>query len=207
MRVAIIGATGGVGRWLMSSARADGDHVKVLVRDRRKLPSDVGAIGVIEGSVLDPVSVAATVGGTDVVLVALGADGLGPTNVYSAGIANVIEAMQTHGATRLLAVSSLGVEPDAGATPLLRYFLAPWLLRNVLADMRLMEQRIIESGLVWTIVRPTGLTDGPRTGLYRAGERFVPEKGRQISRADVADFMIRAIADERTIRKIEVLAY
>jgi putative NADH-flavin reductase len=70
-----------------------------------------------------------------------------------------------------------------------------------------MEREIENSGLVWTIVRPVRLTDGPRTGLYRVGERFIPENGRNISRADVADFMVRAIADERTIRKIAALAY
>jgi uncharacterized protein YbjT (DUF2867 family) len=207
MRVAIVGATGGVGRWLLALAREDGDHVKILVRDRAKLPADLGAIGVIQGDALDPAAVDAVVAGTDVVLCALGSDGLGPTSVYSAGTANIIASMKTHGASRLLTVSSLGVEDDPGGSFLLKRVLVPFVLRNVLADMRVMEREVMASDLVWTIVRPTGLTDGPRTGLYRAGERFVPEKGRQISRADVADFMIRAIADERTIRKIAVLAY
>jgi putative NADH-flavin reductase len=207
MRIAILGATGGVGRWLVAAAREDGDHVKLLVRDRRKLPADMGALGVIQGDVLDPAAVSATVAGTDVVLSALGAGGRGPTTVYSAGTANIIAAMKEHGASRLLVVSSLGVEDDPGAPFLFKRVLAPFVLQNLLADMRLMEREVENSGLVWTIVRPVRLSDGPRTGLYRAGERFVPENGRSISRADVADFMVRAIADERTIRKIAVLAY
>ena len=55
---------------------------------------------------------------------------------------------------------------------------------------------VVESGLVWTIVRPSALTDGPRSGLYRADERFLPVRGKRISRADVADFMYRVVADE-----------
>jgi putative NADH-flavin reductase len=147
------------------------------------------------------------VGGADVVFSALGADGLGATTVYSLGMANIIEAMKRSGATRLLAVSSVGVEEDKNANTLYRRVLAPFVLKNVLADMRDMERLIAESGLVWTIVRPSGLTDGPRTGLYRAGDRFVPERGNNIARADVADFMYRVVADERTIRKIVALAY
>jgi uncharacterized protein YbjT (DUF2867 family) len=73
--------------------------------------------------------------------------------------------------------------------------------------MREMERLIGESDLVWTIVRPGRLTDGPRTGLYRANERFVPERGREISRADVADFMVRVVVDERALRKIVALCY
>ncbi len=207
MRVAIIGATGGVGRWLMAAAREDGDHLKVLARDRSKLPGDLGAIGVIQGDVLDPAAVDAVVAGSDVVLSALGARGLGPTSVYSAGTANIISSMKAHGASRLLVASAVGVEHDPGAGFLLERVLAPFVLKNVLADLRLMEREVEASGLVWTIVRAAGLTDGSRTGLYRAGERFLPENGRRISRADVADFMIRAIADERTIRKVAALAY
>jgi putative NADH-flavin reductase len=192
MRVAILGATGGVGRWLMAVAREDGDHVKILVRDRSKLPKDLGAIGIIRGDALDPAAVDATIAGTDVVLSALGAQGFGKTDVYSAGAANIITAMKAHGASRLLAVSSVGVEEDPGAPFLLKRIVAPFFLRNVLADMRLMEREIENSGLVWTIVRAARLTDGPRTGLYRAGERLIPENGGSISRADVADFMVEA---------------
>jgi uncharacterized protein YbjT (DUF2867 family) len=87
-----------------------------------------------------------------------------------------------------------------------RIFL-PLVLKNVLADMRVMEKEIEASGLVWTIVRPGRLTDGPRTGLYRANDRFVPENGREISRADVADFMYRVVIDERTLKKVAALTY
>jgi hypothetical protein len=107
--------------------------------------------------VLDPAAVDATIAGTDVVLSALGARGFGATNVYSAGAANIIAAMKAHGASRLLAVSSVGVEEDPGAPFLLKRVLAPLFLRNVLADMRLMEREIENSGLVWTIVRPVRL--------------------------------------------------
>ena len=207
MRVSIIGGTGGVGRWLVAIARENADHVKTLVRDRRKLPGDVGAIGVVEGDVLRQADVDAAVGGSDVVFSALGADGLGTTTVYSRGTANIIEAMKRSGTTRLLAVSSVGVEEDRNANALYRRVLAPFVLKNVLDDMRAMERLIVESGTVWTVIRPSGLTDGPRTGLYRAGDRFVPERGNNISRADVADFMYRVVADERTIRKIVALAY
>jgi putative NADH-flavin reductase len=207
MRVAIFGGTGGVGRWLMSIARENGDHVKILVRDRRKLPKDLGAVGVIQGDVLDAEAVAATVGGCDVVFSALGADGLGPTTVYSRGTANIIAAMRASGVTRLLVVSSAGVDDDPNMNFFSRRIFLPLVLRNVLADMRIMEREIQESGLVWTIVRPGRLTDGPRSGLYRANDRFVPENGREISRADVADFMYRVVIDERTLKKVAALTY
>jgi putative NADH-flavin reductase len=207
VRVAIFGATGGVGRWLVSISRENEDHVKLLARDPSALPKDLGAIGVIRGDVLDLEAVDATVGGCDVVFSALGSRGLGATTLYSRGMANIITAMKANSVTRLLAITSAGVEDDPNMNFFARRFVMPVILRNVLADMRVMESEIEASGLVWTIVRPGRLTDGPRTGLYRANDRFVPEGGREISRADVADFMHRVVADERTIRKIAALTY
>ncbi len=207
MRVAIFGATGGVGRWLVSISRENEDHVKLLARDPTVLPRDLGAIGVIRGDVLDREAVEATIGGCDVVFSALGARGLGATTLYSRGMANIIAAMKRESVTRLLAISSAGVEDDPNMNFVARRFVMPVILGKVLADMRVMESEIEQSGLVWTIVRPGRLTDGPRTGLYRANDRFVPEGGREISRADVADFMHRVVADERTIRKIAALTY
>jgi len=207
MRVAIVGATGGVGRWILAFARENGDHVKILVRDRSKLPADLGAIGVIDGDVRDPVAVAATIGGCDVVFSALGPDGLGPTTVLSEGMRRIVAAMKETGASRLLAVSSAGVEPDPNVGALARYVVFPFVLKNVLADLRRMEAEIVRSGLVYTIARPLKLTDGPRTGLYRAEDRLAPPRGREISRADVADFLVRVVADERTIGRIAALAY
>ncbi|MDQ2908749.1 MAG: SDR family oxidoreductase [Candidatus Eremiobacteraeota bacterium] len=207
MRVAIFGGTGGIGRWLVAIARENGDHVKVLVRDRRKLPSDLGAIGVLEGNVFDREAVATTVGGCDVVFSALGSDGLGRTDAYSRGTANILATMRENGPRRLLVVSSVGVEDDPKLDFLGRRIVMPLLLGNVLADMRVMEREVEASSLIYTIVRPARLSDGPRTGLYRANDRFLPDGGRTISRADVADFMYRIVVDERTLRKTAALAY
>jgi len=207
MRVAIFGGTGGVGRWLMAISRENEDHVKILVRNRKTLPADLGAIGVIDGDVFDQEAVDATVGGCDVVFSALGGDGLGRTTVYSRGMANIIAAMRKTDAKRLLAITSAGVEDDPNMNFFARRIVMPFVLKKPLADMRVMEREIQATDFAWTIVRPGRLTDGPRTGLYRANDRFVPEGGREISRADVADFMHRVIADERTIRKIAALTY
>jgi len=160
MRVAIIGGTGGVGRWLIAIARENGDHVKLLVRDRRKLPSDLGAIGVIEGDVRDQEAVDATIGGCDVVFSALGSDGGGPTDVYSVGFRTIITAMHKSEVTRLIAITSAGVDEDPNMGFLARRVVLPLMLGRVLADMKLGEEEIERSNLVYTIVRPMRLTDG-----------------------------------------------
>ncbi len=55
-----------------------------------------------------------------------------------------------------------------------------------------MERIFSQSALDWTMVRPPELTDKPYTGRYRVREGRLPVFGFTISRADVADFMIKA---------------
>jgi putative NADH-flavin reductase len=57
------------------------------------------------------------------------------------------------------------------------------------------------NGLDWTLVYPVTLTNGPRTGRYRAGERLVLHGLPRISRADVADFLLTQVDDVRYLRK------
>jgi hypothetical protein len=52
------------------------------------------------------------------------------------------------------------------------------------------------------MVRPPELTDKPYTGRYRAQEGRLPRFGFKVSRADVADFMIMAVENRSSIRKI-----
>lgn len=61
----------------------------------------------------------------------------------------------------------------------------------------------MESGLDWTIARPTGLTNDPKTGIYKTGSSG---RGR-ISRADVADFILKVLADSGYIGKAPVISY
>jgi len=62
---------------------------------------------------------------------------------------------------------------------------------GLVADASAMEQVFEQSGLDWTIARPPKLTNKPYTGDYRSREEHLPPLGFSISRADVADFMIR----------------
>jgi len=64
---------------------------------------------------------------------------------------------------------------------------------------------IRRSGLAWTIVRPGILTAGPATGAYRVLVEREDWRGGAISRADVADFLIRAAESEAYLGKTPVL--
>lgn len=126
----------------------------------------------------------------------------------STGTRNVISAMQRHGIRRLVCESSLGIADTRWRLGFVyNLFVIPLFLRNVFADKEIQERIIRESGLDWVIVRPTALTNGPHTAQYRVGTDighwFFPSK---ISRADVADFMLRQVVSNEYLLKSPSIA-
>ncbi len=68
-------------------------------------------------------------------------------------------------------------------------------MKEEYADKAAQEQLIRQSTLDWTIVRPCRLTNGPRTGRYRMQSSLAFSLRSSISRADVADSMLRQLTD------------
>lgn len=70
------------------------------------------------------------------------------------------------------------------------------------------EKMIEQSSLKWTIVRSATLTNGKHKAIYRSGEE-VKSKGftATISRADVADFMLKQINDKSYLQKKPRIMY
>jgi uncharacterized protein YbjT (DUF2867 family) len=80
------------------------------------------------------------------------------------------------------------------------------LLGRAYEDKDVQEQIVRRSGLDWTIVRPVILTNGPKTGTYRAMTDARDWRCGFISRADVADFLVRQIDDSSFFGATPVLS-
>jgi uncharacterized protein YbjT (DUF2867 family) len=100
---------------------------------------------------------------------------------------------------RLIAVTGLGAGDSRGHGGLLYDAVVfPLLLKRVYDDKDVQEWIIRSSGLDWTIVRPGLLTNRPPTGRYRVLTAPRDWRFGMISRADVADFLVRQV-DDRTL--------
>ena len=203
MNLAVLGATGSVGREVVAQALAVGDAVTALVREQPKPGKIDGRVAIVVGNVTDPATVSRVVGGSDAVVSALGHVQGSPNDVLTRGTANVIAAMRANGVKRLVVLSSPAVA-DAADRPGLFYRAARILLRlvmpGVVRDHREQARLVEESGLAWTLVRGALLfTDGPRTGRYEAGPMTHASSAR-ISRAGLAEFMVATAADDEFVR-------
>jgi putative NADH-flavin reductase len=156
---------------------------------------------VLTADVLDPVAVAPAVEGADAVLCAIGPTSTSaPTTVSEDANRSIVAAMEKVGARRLLTLSGSVVGGGAGVMVGAKALARRTFLRHVSADMLRAEAVVGASDLDWTIVRPPRLTDGPGTGRYRVGIERDLARNLSLLRADLATFLLAAIADRATVR-------
>jgi uncharacterized protein YbjT (DUF2867 family) len=227
MKLTIIAATGGIGRQVLQQALDAGHDVTAVARNPGKLPSGPARVITADLTSADPAALRVAVEGADAVLSALGPRSKADAGVAWRGTRAITQAMTGAGVRRIVAVSAAPVgtvasparphPPRRGpgdgfilgnlAYPVLRA-----AFRDNYADLARMEDVLRDSDLDWTAVRPvrlTGksLTGKPLTGRYRTAVGRSVRHGLSISRADVAHYMLRAIADPGTYQQTVGIAY
>lgn len=206
MNLLIFGATGDTGRELIKQAIAQGHTVTGFSRHADDLKAEFPQLQTVQGDVSDMAAVEKAVQGQDAVLSTLGSSSLKRDPDLTNGVKNIVSAMEQHDVRRFVYQSSLGVGDSRKRVGfLIRYIIIPLVLRNAIADHEDKERIIQESNLDWVIVRPAGLRNKPRTGEYRTGEDI--EFGARISRADVADFMLKQVTDDTYLKKTPGISY
>lgn len=207
--ILITGATGYIGRHLVNRLVAQGERPRCLVRDidraTRLFPGD--KVEFVVGDTTRPSSLESAMQGVDTIIHAAfvtadhkEAPGYHYEETNVGGTANLVEAAKAAAVQRIVVLSGLGTKPDKPGSYMQGRYLA--------------EKMVIESGLGWTIIRPSvifgkdapfirGLVDLIRTSpvlpLIGGGKTmFQP-----IYVEDVVTVILKALAEpERTTQKI-----
>ena len=195
MKVLVFGATGGTGRQVVEQARAAGHEVTAFTRAAH---GDVTA---------DRDAVARALRGQDAVISALGrGNSFRSHQLMSRSMDVILPAMEREGVRRLIVLSSFGVGDTYDDAPLLPKIFFRLYLSHIYADKEIADDFVRRSDLNWTLVYATKLTDGPRTGRVRAGERLELRGMPKISRADVADFIVKQLGDDTWVGKTVIIS-
>jgi uncharacterized protein YbjT (DUF2867 family) len=182
----------------------DGHEVRGLVR-KEEQTGDIETDGAepvlvdleaeeVEGGIGEAVE------GCDAIIFAAGAgpgsgDARKETMDYG-GAAKLVEAAEGRGVRRYLLLSAMGASDPEGGSEAMR----PYLRAKARAD-----ERLAQSGLDYTIIRPGSLTEDEGTGSIEASEKL-GRRG-EIPREDVARTFADALEDENTYHKtIEILS-
>ena len=209
MKLVIFGSTGGTGREVVKQALEEGHTVTAFARNPGKLNLQHANLYVMQGDVMDSSSVEKAMAGQDAVVCLLGAGNNLTSTIRSQGTQQIIQAMEKSGVKRFICQSTLGAGDSwENLNFFWKYIMFGFLLRKPFADHQKQETYVKASSLDWTIIRPGAFVEGTRTGNYRHGFPGTDKTSKlEISRADVADFILKQLTDNTYLGKTPGLSY
>jgi uncharacterized protein YbjT (DUF2867 family) len=199
MNLTVLGA-GATGTPLVEQALAQGHKVTALVRSRDELTITNPSLHVVEGDATDRAAVSEAMKGAGAVISVLGARG----PVMAEASRAIVAVSKQEGPERIVMLSSFAVARDRLTVP--TRLVTSVAMGSQIKDKAAGEEVLRDSGLDWTIVYATKLTNGPRTEA-----RVVPETEKvsvsdNISRAGVASFLLQAVTENLYTRRGVVIS-
>lgn len=181
-RIAVIGGHGKVALRLGPLLQAAGHEVTAWVRnpDHVSEVEEAGATALVaDVEQMSTEEIAERLRGFDAVVWSAGAGGGSPARTYAVdrdGAIRSMSAAETAGVKRYVMVSYFGAGPHHGVPQDNPFF--PYADAKAAADAHLRS-----TGLDWTVLGPSSLTDEPGTGRIETGEGV---SAASVSRDDVA---------------------
>jgi len=209
MKIAIFGATGETGRQLVEQALAAGYQVVAYVRNPSKLNTKHENLTIVQGELADQAIIERAVSAADAIISVLGPRRGSKGKPITRGLQNIIEAMKKQGVRRLNISSTLSARdpndlPDFKAKALVS--LVKLTMHAAYEEIVSVTDTVRKSDLYWTIVRLITLNNNPESGKVRVGHLGKGEVGLRISRADLAEFLLKQAQDTKYLRQAPVIS-
>ncbi|MGP5700766.1 NAD(P)-dependent oxidoreductase [Glutamicibacter sp. 287] len=207
MRILVPGATGTVGRHVVSLALERGHEVVAIARNPEKLAVEHPNLTKMSADILDASVIPALLRGVDAVVNTVGiGTSRTPTRLYSTGTRNLITGMNEHGVQRLVVISSEVAEHWAKRGPLKLWIVFPLLQKFLGAtydDMRRMDTVLWESDVQWTTIRAPRIRPAKAKALYRLSREAPLPRGWTITAIDMATALLD-IAERDDLNRMHV---
>ena len=208
-KILILGAAGPTGRHIVSQALRRGYDVTALVRSPEKA-ADLKGARLLVGDARDEKALRQAVKGRDAVISALGtpASPFREVTLLSTATRALVSAMKAERVSRLVSITGIGAGDSAGHGGFVfDKLLFPLLLRKVYADKNRQEAIIRDSGLDWTIVRPSILNNKAGRGAVRTLTDLSDFHGGVIAREDVATFVLDQVTTNEWLHKSPLITW
>ena len=191
MKIALFGATGRVGRAILTLLLEQDIKVTALVRNPEKVEPHVG-LTVLQGDARNTADIVETLAGVDAVISALGTD---KTTVLTESITHIISIMQKEHLKRIITIGTAGILDSRTEVGGLRYQSSESKRKSTTAARE--HHRVFEllqdAPLDWTIVCPTYLPTGNATEEYIVLRDQLPEEAVQTTTGDTALFAVNEL--------------
>jgi len=211
MKILILGATGRTGRIIVTEALKRGYHVNILVRDKNSLPFSAKPLTVFEGSPANAADLKIALRGCKAVISALNisrssdfpwAEVITPEKLLSDIMSTLIPIAKQQNIFRIITISAWGVLESRKEIPFWLKCLITYSNIGVTYKQHEAQEELLRtSGLNWTSVRPTMLTNSGKQKRVKVSYNGSPKPGLFISRYSVAQFALKILQDNTYYKK------
>lgn len=195
-KIAIIGANGKAGKYLVTQALQEGYFVRILTRNPQKFKISHKHLEVVKGDARDLSAIRQLLQACDAVINAVGQPKK-ESYIFSTVTNHILEVMREYRIKRYILISGGSMDVQGDAKSVLNK-IGAMLFRLFLSDMmkdKYKELQLIrDSNVNWTIVRLPFGVDGEGIGKIKESLRDLP--GITIQNGDIAPFIIKQIHDE-----------
>lgn len=191
MKLILFGATGHVGRTLLSEALARGHDVTAIVRDGSRLTLQHERLHVAVGHVEEPAIWLAYAKHADAIIASLSARRDGSAETLPNAARTLLDTLNGTNIRRLLWVGGAGSLETAPGVRVIddSHFPEAWRPEAEAQARALEIFRASKADVDWTYISPAALLeDGARTGTYRMGTDRLLVDAQGVSRISLVDF-------------------
>ncbi len=205
MKIIVFGASGRTGQELVNQALAAGHHVTAFLREPKSLSLQHANLTKVEGNLRNPTAVETAVAGHDAVLSALGTADFSKQQILEPFTYNLIAAMRKAGIKRFVNLSAYWMDSSVRNKNPILVVLTKTMMRYAFTDKQA-QLRVLKTAknIDWIDVRPVRLVDETKTGYHVV--KNLPKINAKLSRAKVAEFMLKQLTDDRFIRKSVIIS-
>ncbi len=204
--VAVIGATGKAGKYLVNKLLQDGYLVKALMRDAQNYQPAHPSLHVIQGNIQNIPDVKTLLSGCAAIISTLGQAKDEPLTA-SLAVSNIIAVMSEFHIKRYIFVCGLNIDVPGDQKSEANKAKSDWMRKNfaeVVADKQKAYDIVAASNIDWTMVRLPMIVQTDEKGVLAVNLQDCP--GEHINACDLADFLIAQIADTCYIKKSPFVA-
>ena len=199
-RVIVMGASRGIGLETVRVLLNAGHEVIAFSRSAENLNLNDPKLHKISGDATNQDDVQIAIDKVDVVVQTLGVPLnldliTGPISLFSSATQTLIPIMKNKGIQRLITVTGFGAGDSQSAINCFQKIPFNFVFGRAYNDKSLQEKIIKKSGLNWTIIRPGILTNSPLKSEYHVHQHSSDWRNGIISRAAVADYVMKILND------------
>ncbi|MGN7990701.1 NAD(P)-dependent oxidoreductase [Pedobacter sp. 22226] len=203
LKIALIGATGKAGTYILKALLAQNYRVKALVRNPEKLQSGHPSLEIVTGDVSDAEAVHHFIKDCDIVVSALGmGQPASEKTIFTQSAANILTAMQAFGLKRYIVLTGINVDTPFDEKDAKTKFATQWMYENYpvsTANRQKEYEMLSESKLDWTLIRlPLIIQTDQQTAI---GTSLLNCDGDQINAANIAEFIIEDLGEGKFVKQ------